>query len=152
MQEYIGQDLIWNLLGTNPYQPNHSNFSITFTAHSAAENQEIVCFILKHIPQDKLVKVNRGPVTFVPGGEMINEIIVKNSFGRESTVKIMNLPKEAKPKQKHYCSSCHKQFEPLDNFAYGFSKGNPFYVCFCQECADKLTPEEKDSIIIANSK
>ena len=38
--DYIGQELIWNLLGTNPYRQNSSHYSIKINCKTRMQNEE----------------------------------------------------------------------------------------------------------------
>lgn len=48
--------------------------------------------------------------------------------------------------RKHICSKCGKEFEGLNNYAYGLSKGRAFVYKLCDECAKNISSEEEKDL------
>lgn len=87
--DYIGQELIWNLLGTNPYHKNTSHYSIKINCKTRMQNEEATKFILAHIPYSKVKDVVMEPD---PIGISIvtKRIDIKNVFDGISSVEFIN--------------------------------------------------------------
>lgn len=92
--DYIGQELIWNLLGTNHYSKASDlakGYNITIMCRTPKQNDDAAWFIISHIPQDKIISVVYQDTPFVCGDEkVVKEIKVLNVFGRESIVTFLN--------------------------------------------------------------
>ena len=54
--DYIGQELIWNLTATHPYQTNHANYSIRINCRTPLQNKSSVSFLRSHL-NNKLLTV-----------------------------------------------------------------------------------------------
>ena len=87
--DYIGQELIWNLLGTNPYHKNTSHYFIKINCKTRMQNEEATKFILAHIPYSKVKDVVMEPD---PLGisTVTKRIDIKNVFDSISSVEFMN--------------------------------------------------------------
>lgn len=90
--DYIGQEVIWELLCNNPYVKNFRASTVTVKCHSEAENNEIVSFISRHISKDKILDIIMEDNIFNKNGnKLVKSIEIKNVFGEESELKIINL-------------------------------------------------------------
>ena len=89
--DYIGQELIWNLLGTNPYHKNTSHYFIKINCKSRIQNEEATKFILAHIPYSKVkdVVMEQDPIG-IATDRIIKRIDIKNVFDGISSVEFMN--------------------------------------------------------------
>ena len=87
--DYIGQELIWNLLGTNPYHKNSSHYSIKINCKTRTQNEEAIEFILAHIPYSKVkdVVMESDPIGI---STVTKRIDIKNVFDGISSVEFMN--------------------------------------------------------------
>lgn len=87
--DYIGQELIWNLLGTNPYHKNSSHYSIKINCKTRLQNEEAAKFILAHIPYSKVkdVVMESDPIGI---STVTKRIDIKNVFDGISSVEFMN--------------------------------------------------------------
>ena len=87
--DYIGQELIWNLLGTNPYHKNTSHYSIKINCKTRMQNEEATKFILAHIPYSKVkdVVMEQDPLGI---STVTKRIDIKNVFDGISSVEFMN--------------------------------------------------------------
>ena len=87
--DYIGQELIWNLLGTNPYHKNSSHYSIKINCKTRTQNEEAMEFILAHIPYSKVkdVVMESDPIGI---STVTKRIDIKNVFDSISSVEFMN--------------------------------------------------------------
>ena len=87
--DYIGQELIWNLLGTNPYHKNTSHYFIKINCKTRMQNEEAAKFILAHIPYSKVkdVVMESDPIGI---STVIKRIDIKNVFDGISSVEFMN--------------------------------------------------------------
>lgn len=87
--DYIGQELIWNLLGTNPYHKNSSHYSIKINCKTRTQNEEAMEFILAHIPYSKVkdVVMESDPIGI---STVTKRIDIKNVFDGISSVEFMN--------------------------------------------------------------
>lgn len=47
--DYIGQELIWNLTATHPYNKNRRNYCMMLRCKSLEENREIEGFFADHL-------------------------------------------------------------------------------------------------------
>lgn len=91
--DYIGQELIWNLLGTNPYHKNTSHYSIKINCKTRMQNEEAAKFILAHIPYSKVKDVVMEPDPLgisIATDRIIKRIDIKNVFDGISSVEFMN--------------------------------------------------------------
>ena len=89
--DYIGQELIWNLLGTNPYHKNTSHYFIKINCKTRIQNEEATKFILAHIPYSnvKAVVMEQDPIG-IATDRIIKRIDIKNVFDGISSVEFMN--------------------------------------------------------------
>ena len=87
--DYIGQELIWNLLGTNPYHKNTSHYFIKINCKTRTQNEEVTKFILEHIPYSKVkdVVMEQDPLGI---STVTKRIDIKNVFDGISSVEFMN--------------------------------------------------------------
>ena len=91
--DYIGQELIWNLLGTNPYHKNTSHYFIKINCKTRLQNEETTKFILEHIPYSKVKDVVMEPDPIgisIETNRIIKRIDIKNVFDGISSVEFMN--------------------------------------------------------------
>ena len=89
--DYIGQELIWNLLGTNPYHKNTSHYFIKINCKTRTQNEEATKFILEHIPYSKVKDVVMEPDPLgIATDRIIKRIDIKNVFDGISSVEFMN--------------------------------------------------------------
>lgn len=91
--DYIGQELIWNLLGTNPYHKNTSHYYIKINCKTRMQNEEAAKFILAHIPYSKVKDVVMEPDPLgisIATDRIIKRIDIKNVFDSISSVEFMN--------------------------------------------------------------
>lgn len=89
--DYIGQEVIWELLCNNPYRKNFRTSTVTVQCHSESENKDIVAFVLRHIPQDKVLDITMENNIFNKNSDkLIESIKIKNVFCYESELKIIN--------------------------------------------------------------
>ena len=89
--DYIGQELIWNLLGTNPYHKNISHYFIKINCKTRLQNEEVTKFILAHIPYSKVkdVVMESDPIG-IATDRIIKRIDIKNVFDGISSVEFIN--------------------------------------------------------------
>ena len=89
--DYIGQELIWNLLGTNPYHKNSSHYFIKINCKTRMQNEEATKFILAHIPYSKVkdVVMESDPIG-ISNDRIIKRIDIKNVFDSISSVEFIN--------------------------------------------------------------
>ena len=88
--DYIGQELIWNLLGTNPYHKNSSYYFIKINYKTRMQNEEEATrFILAHISYSKVedVVMEPDPLGISTVTKRIN---IKNVFDSISSVEFIN--------------------------------------------------------------
>lgn len=87
--DYIGQELIWNLLGTNPYHKNSSHYFIKINCKTQMQNEEAMEFILAHIPYSKVkdVVMESDPIGI---STVTKRIDIKNVFDGISSVEFIN--------------------------------------------------------------
>lgn len=91
--DYIGQELIWNLLGTNPYHKNSSHYFIKINCKTRMQNEEATKFILEHIPHSKVKDVVMEPDPLgisIATDRIIKRIDIKNAFDGISSVEFIN--------------------------------------------------------------
>ena len=89
--DYIGQELIWNLLGTNPYHKNTSHYFIKINCKTRTQNEEATKFILEHIPYSKVKDVVMEPDPLgIATDRIIKRIDINNVFDGISSVEFMN--------------------------------------------------------------
>lgn len=86
--DYIGQELIWKLLGIHPYQKNNPHYAIKIRCKTPQDNQNAKDFILQHITMDKLYSVD--VFEYKPFIYVARKIFVKNVFGEISEVEFVN--------------------------------------------------------------
>ena len=87
--DYVGQELIWNLLGTNPYHKNSSHYFIKINCKTRMQNEEATRFILAHISYSKVkdVVMEPDPLGISTVTKRIN---IKNVFDSISSVEFIN--------------------------------------------------------------
>ena len=87
--DYVGQELIWNLLGTNPYHKNTSHYFIKINCKTRMQNEEVTEFILAHIPYSKVkdVVMESDPIGI---STVTKRIDIKNVFDGISSVEFIN--------------------------------------------------------------
>lgn len=87
--DYIGQELIWNLLGTNPYHKNTSHYFIKINCKTRMQNEEAAKFILAYIPYLKIKEVvmEQDPIGI---STVTKRIDIKNVFDGISSVEFIN--------------------------------------------------------------
>ena len=87
--DYVGQELIWNLLGTNPYHKNTSHYFIKINCKTRLQNEEATEFILAHIPYSKVKDVVKesDPIGI---STVTKRIDIKNVFDGISSVEFIN--------------------------------------------------------------
>lgn len=91
--DYIGQELIWNLLGTNPYHKNTSHYFIKINCKTRMQNEEAAKFILAHIPYSKVkdVVMESDPIGIsIATDRIIKRIDIKNVFDCISSIEFIN--------------------------------------------------------------
>ena len=89
--DYIGQELIWNLLGTNPYHKNTSHYFIKINCKTRMQNEEATKFILAHIPYSKVQDVVMEPdLIGIATDRITKRIDIKNVFDSISSVEFIN--------------------------------------------------------------
>ena len=89
--DYIGQELIWNLLGTNPYHKNTSHYFIKINCKTRTQNEEATKFILEHIPYSQVKDVVMEPDPLgISTDRRIKRIDINNVFDSISSVEFMN--------------------------------------------------------------
>ena len=87
--DYIGQELIWNLLGTNPYHKNSSHYFIKINCKTRMQNEEATRFILAHISYSKVKDVIMEPDPLGISA-VTKRINIKNVFDSISSVEFIN--------------------------------------------------------------
>lgn len=91
MWRYIGEDIILNLLGRNPYTNNDPNYHIVYNPQTFRAAREIEDFFAMHIPEDRIVE--KEFMSYICHDaierEVCKRIVVLNDFGRYSEVLIM---------------------------------------------------------------
>lgn len=98
IQNYFGEETIWKLLANNPYEKNNAqSITLRYRATSFEENEEIALGFLQAIPRRFLVDIvkEEAPISWGTKAywtrKVFKEIRVKNVFGNESEVIIMNV-------------------------------------------------------------
>ena len=97
IQNYFGEETVWKLLANNPYEKNNAqSITLRYMAVTPKANKDIANSILCRIPKDKLVNVEMqdAPNEWQANGfyeKVVKRIVVKNVFGNESEVIIINL-------------------------------------------------------------
>lgn len=98
IQNYFGEETIWKLLANNPYEKNNAqSITLRYRATSPEENEDIAMSFLQVIPQRFLIDIVKedAPKSWWSKGhwaqKVFKEIRVKNVFGNESEVIIMNI-------------------------------------------------------------
>lgn len=86
--DYIGQELIWNLRGVNPYKPNERSYSVMIKAKDYEQNKEIVNFIYTHIKDENIIEVKYAD----KDRTLVSDIFVKNALSEmaPSHLRILN--------------------------------------------------------------
>lgn len=95
IQDYFGQETIWKLLGTHPYEKNVNRLTLRYDASTPRISKDISDNFLLRIPKDKIIDVEMqdAPNEWqVNGfyGQVVRRIVVRNVFGNESEVIISN--------------------------------------------------------------
>lgn len=97
IQNYFGEETIWKLLANNPYEKNNvQGITLRYRATSFEENERIRLGFLQAIPQRFLVDIVKedAPKSWWAKEhwtqKVFKEIRVKNVFGNESEVHIIN--------------------------------------------------------------
>lgn len=90
--DYIGQELIWNLRGVNPYKPNERSYSVMVKAKDHKQNKEIVNFIYTHIKEENIIEVRYADKKDSEGRLLVSDIFVKNVLSEmtPSHLRILN--------------------------------------------------------------
>lgn len=98
IQDYFGEETVWKLLANNPYEKNNAQgITLRYRATSFEENEGIAIGFLQAIPRRFLVDIIKedAPKSWRPkehwSQKVFKEIRVKNVFGNESKVIIMNM-------------------------------------------------------------
>ena len=101
IQNYFGEETIWKLLANNPYEKNNAQgITLMYRATSLKENENIVSSFLRAIPRKNLTEIvtERAPENWFGtvngeswGFTAVAKIRVKNVFGNESEVIILNM-------------------------------------------------------------
>ena len=98
IQNYFGEETVWKLLANNPYEKNNAQgITLRYRATSYKENSELAWNFLSRIPLNNVVEVVRekAPESWKNKEhrdyDVIKQIKVKNVFGNESEVIIMNI-------------------------------------------------------------
>ena len=97
IQNYFGEETIWKLLANNPYEKNSAqSITLMYRAVNPKIHRDIVNSILCRIPSDKLIEVElqEAPNEWKANGsyeKVVKRIVVKNVFGNESEVIIINM-------------------------------------------------------------
>lgn len=98
IQNYFGEETIWKLLANNPYEKNNAQgITLRYRATSPIENENIAISFLQAVPRRFLVDIIKedAPKSWRPkehwSQKVFKEIRVKNVFGNESKVIIMNM-------------------------------------------------------------
>ena len=86
--DYIGQELIWNLRGVNPYKPNERSYSVMIKAKDYEQNKEIVNFIYTHIKEENIIEVRYAD----KDKTLVSDIFIKNVLSEmaPSHLRILN--------------------------------------------------------------
>lgn len=86
--DYIGQELIWNLRGVNPYKPNERSYSVMIKAKDYEQNKEIVNFIYTHIKDENIIEVKYAD----KDRTLVSDIFIKNVLSEmaPSHLRILN--------------------------------------------------------------
>ena len=97
IQNYFGEETIWKLLANNPYEKNSAqSITLRYRVTSYQENSELAWNFLNHIPLSNVVEVVRekAPESWKDKEhrdyDVVKQIRVKNVFGCESEVHIIN--------------------------------------------------------------
>lgn len=88
--DYIGQELIWNLTGTHPYEKNKSHYSIKIRCQTPSDNKDVKDFILKHINVSKIYDVDvfeYKPLHIY----LARKFLIKNAFGVINEIEFLNV-------------------------------------------------------------
>ena len=86
--DYLGQELIWKLLGTHPYQKNNPHYAIKIRCQTPKDNKNVRDFILTHISRDRIYSIDE--FEYEPFVFIVRKIFVKNVFGEISEVEFIN--------------------------------------------------------------
>lgn len=89
--DYVGQELIWELMCNHPYHKNFRSFSITIRIKTPKQNKETTNFILSHIPKDRIIDIIYEDNIWVTDDEkIVKDINIRNVFNQTSTIHFMN--------------------------------------------------------------
>lgn len=89
--DYIGQELIWKLIGIHPYEKNLRSYSINIRCNTPKQNEDAKIFFLRHLKPEQLKDVKIVPVEWETGIKpTVTEIVIANVFGNESYVYFIN--------------------------------------------------------------
>lgn len=95
IQDYVGQETIWNLTGNHPYKLNNFNgIEVIFRAETPRRNEEIVSFFKEHLKEEEIKQIvmeYRLDAEANKGDWYPREIQVINCAGNTSLVRIMNM-------------------------------------------------------------
>lgn len=86
--DYIGQELIWKLLGIHPYQENNPHYMINIRCQTPQDNKHVKDVILKHITMDKIYNIDT--FEYKPFVYLTRKIFIKNVFGSISEARFIN--------------------------------------------------------------
>ena len=86
IQYYIGEDAIWKLCATHPYEQNNAaGVALYYSPVNLAANQEMAHFFLNRISSEKVKCVEVDDKTGA-----YKRIVVENAFGSLSEVRFIN--------------------------------------------------------------
>lgn len=89
--DYIGQELIWNLRGIHPYQPNKGNYRVTIKNKTFNEYKEVVEFLSKHIEMQWLKETICEENKWNDGDSIIfKQISIRDVFGTTGIIDFFN--------------------------------------------------------------
>lgn len=87
---YIGQELIWNLTGTNPYKKNNSHYKVSIQCQSQIDNLSARNFILTHLKQEQVYDVEQHGTRDFYDVPITDKIYIINAFDKISEVEFIN--------------------------------------------------------------
>lgn len=81
--DYIGQELIWNLTATHPYNQNRGNYSIMINCKTPKQNKDAVHFLKSHLSNKLITVETQKCVDKNTGLEcvFVSKISVPDAFG-----------------------------------------------------------------------
>ena len=98
IQNYFGEETVWKLLANNPYEKNNArSITLYYRAMSKEDNDNIAYGFLQAIPKKHIIEVVKedAPKSWWSKDfwafKVVKQIKVKNVFGNESEVIIMNM-------------------------------------------------------------